>query len=319
MAAVRHMSVVAACVLLLAGCAAQRPPTATTAAELAAPHRVILGKPNSSIKVDADTSVTVPRFIPLSPIGLVAGAAATAIVAGAQMPEAAIRGARRDTLVTALGNTEAVAAEFAGTFNSAFQQAMRDAPGLRSVVFEDFSAAAAAEPSAEAKVFVGRDAVLASNGRALVGRATITYTAGEGAARRSAFRRFAVFSEDVPASSDAEAITAWTADDKRLLRERARSVASELASLVRSVTVDPNSADLDNLPQVQIATSGVAIVLGTTASGQEHTVRLPQRARGRLLRQANGRAVVVMGLGTEADVWTWINVPASAIVSDRMT
>ena len=315
----RQLSIVGASLLLLVGCAAPRPPASPTATDLAAPHRVVFGKPKDIIKIDADTSITVPGFIPLSPIGLVAGMAATAIVAAAQMPGAASRGSRRDALAAALGNTEAAAVEFAGTFNAAFQQAMKEAPGLRTVGFEDFSAAASAEPSAESQVFVGRDAVLTANGRVLVGRATITYTAGEGSGRRSTFRRFAVFSEAVDAASDAEAISAWTVDGQRLLRERARAVASELAALVRSVAVDPASADVDHLPQVRIATSGVGVVLGTTESGQEHTVRLPERARGRLVRQANGRAVVVLGLGKDADVWTWISVPTSAIAPERTT
>ena len=189
-AAVRQLSVAGASLLLLVGCAAPRPPAPPTAAELAAPHRVVFGKAKDAIKVDADTSITVPGFIPLSPIGLVAGLTATAIVTAAQMPGAARRGTRRDELIAALGNTEPAAAEFAQTFNVAFQQAMRDAPALRTVGFEDFSAAATAEPSTESKIFIGRDAVLSANGRALVGRATITYTAGEGPGRRSTFRRF---------------------------------------------------------------------------------------------------------------------------------
>ena len=128
-----------------------------------------------------------------------------------------------------------------------------------------------------------------------------------------------MFSESVDAASDAEAISAWTAGEKGLLRERARSVASELAALIPSVVAHSDSADVDHLPQVRIATPGVALVLGTTESGQEHTVKRPEPDRGSLIRQANGRAVVVLGLGQDADVWTWVSVPASALVSERMT
>lgn len=297
--------------LLLAAACAARPPEPPTAGQIAAPHAVLVDDARPTVPVDVNLDLSRVVGIPLSPVGLIIAAAITAGDAAVNSVTETNRTARREELGARLGETGAVAAEFASRFDAEFRRRMGEVPGLQVARFDRSPRTAQIPPGDGAGLRLYRDAVLTTDGRFLVARATTLHTVGEGAARRGIVRYFVAFSEPVDAPSEEEALDRWTADGGRRMLEQARLLAPELASLIRTAVFSTEVVDLGPISSVRLPTSGVSIMLGSAADGREGAFWMVPRPLSYELRRDASRVVTISLLGRQSTYWTWISMPAS--------
>lgn len=302
--------------LFAVGCASG-PPAPPTAAQLAAPHHVLVDEARATVPVDANLDLSRVTAIPLSPVGLIIAAAVTVGDAAVNSITEANRTARRDELAARLGETGSVSSDFASRFNAEFRQRLAEVPTLQVERFDQAPRGAQIQLGNGASLRLHRDIVLTTDGRFLVARAITMHTVGEGTARRNIVRHFVVFSEPVDAASEEEALGRWTAEDSRLMRDQARPLAAELASLIRLAVFSTEALDLDRMPLRRLPTSGVSIPLGTAQDGREGAFWAAPRPLSYEMRRDVSRVVTVSVLGREANRWTWISLPASLLPVEK--
>lgn len=295
---------------LLAGCAAPRAPGPVSAPERAVPHHVRLSAAATSVGVDADTNVSVPGFIPLSPLGLLVGVAVQAAVVVAQAPGVQTRATRRDALQAALGGTTDPAQAFADVFSAVLEQRLRQTSSLQVASFGREGDLPAPDTTG-GRLSVAHDVMLSQDARMIVARAALQYTAP--GARSSVTRHFLVVSEPIPADSELAAIELWRASDGALLRGRGRAVAEELAALIVDTVFDHEVPDVAALPNIRVTTPGFAYLRGVMRSGEPWTSRLPEQIGAPVIRQAPGRAILLVTVPQELNSWVWVSVPASML------
>lgn len=315
--ALRSLLPVALAAALLAGCAAPQPPPPLTVAERSAAQRVHLNPAREALRVDADTEISVPGFIPLSPLGLLVGVATQVAIAAAQQPGANRRALARDALENALGDTRVAAGDFAAAFDAELQRGIRAQPSVQVVGIEYTTDRRIRDAAAESRLFILRDIMLTSDARMLVARATTFYFPPGPAGRNAATRHFLVYSQPVDAPSDEAAVATWRAADARLLREQGRAIAAELATLVTTTVFAEQAPPMEGLPEVSIAVPSVAVIRDIGSLGTEVSFRTPEAARPRLLSRTADRAVVLLGSPPEAPRWVWISVPGGAVAGAR--
>ncbi|MBP0492240.1 hypothetical protein [Roseomonas indoligenes] len=306
-------------IILLAfvvGCAA-KPPEPPTAAQIAAPHRVVVDEPRPNVPVDVNLDLRRTAFVGLSPAGLLIGAVMTAGDAVVNSITESNRTARRDELAARLGETGPIASDFARQFNEAFKQQLAGVPALRVERFDQAPRGAQVQLGEGAGLQIYRDVVLTTDGRFLVARATTMHTVGEGAARRSIVRYAAAFSRPVNAPSEEEAVARWTADDSRLIREQAGPLAEELASVVRLAVFSTQPLDIERMPSLEIPSTGVSLLVGTAPNGREGAFWAETRSLGYEVSREGSRVVTVSALGRERNRWTWISMPAYLVQAFR--
>ncbi len=300
----------------LVGCAA-KPPEPPTAAQLAAPHRVLVDEPRANVPVDVNLDLSRVAAIPLSPAGLIIAAAVTAGDAVVNSITESNRTARRDELAARLGQTGSVSSDFARQFNAELQQQLAGVPTLHVERFDQAPRGAQVQSGSGTGLRVYRDVVLTTDGRFLVARATTIHTVIDGANQRNVVRHIAVFSDPVDAASEEEAIARWAADGGRLMGEQARPLAVELASVIRLAVFSTQPVELERMPLRRLSTSGVSLLLATSAQGSEAAFWQPSRPLSYELHRDTSRVVSVSLLGRERNRWTWISVPAYLLPIDQ--
>lgn len=295
---------------LLAGCAAPRAPGPVSAPERAAPHHVRVSAGPPSVAIDADTTVVVPGFIPLSPLGLLVGVAVQAATVAAQAPGVHARGSRRDALQAALGGTTDPAQAFADVFSAALEQRLRQTSSLQVASF-GLASELPAPDSTSGRLLVTNDVKLSQDARMIVARAALQYAAP--GTTSLVPRHFLVVSEPISADTEVAAIERWKESDGALLRERGRAVAEELAALIVDTLFHHEIPDVAALPNTRVTTPGFAYLRGRTQAGEAWTARLPEQIRAPVIRQAAGRATLLVAVPPNLDLWIWVSVPASML------
>lgn len=286
---------------LLVGCAA-KPPGPVSAADRAAPHILVSVEPESAIEVDGDTGYTVPGFVATSPAGMIGGLIGQAIVASIEIPAAQRRAERRAALAAALGDTAAGATLFATAFDAELQARLRAVPGLQLR-----PAPADGKPTADVAVItVARSAVVSTDARMLVGRASASHRALNGTGP-TVMRHYLVFSADHGVTGDAAAIEAWRVEGGRLLRERTEEVARELARLVNNQLFELEEQDVQKLRWVRLNTPGAAL------HNMPRTMRLPETTWGYLVNRSADRALLAVPAQNAPDTYVWVSVPVAAV------
>lgn len=267
--------------------------------------------------VDADTSVVVPGFVPLSPLGLLVGAVTTLAVVAVQAPGALSREAEQEALQSAAGETAEVSRQFSDSFRQSLRTALRDVPSLE--IQEVAGRAPAEMKPGRAHLAIAEQLALTPDARMLVARASVYHALGEGQVARGAARRFLVFSPPISAEPGAPAIAAWTAEEGRAMRQQAPMLARELATLIRATVMEPGETPpMETLPQVTLRTPGIGLLMWEGPNGPVTATRLPERTSVYLQRRSGGRSVVVARIFRSSAVyWVWISVPDEVLDADR--
>lgn len=281
------------------------------------PHDLYINDPRSRIVVDADTSVVVPGFVPLSPLGLLVGAVTTLAVVAVQAPGALSREAEQEALQSAAGETAEVSRQFSDSFRQSLRTALRDVPSLQ---VEEVAGRAPSEMKpGRAHLAIAEQLALTPDARMLVARASVYHAVGDEQAARGAVRRFLVFSAPVPAAPGAPAIAAWTAEEGRAMRQQVPVLAQELATLIRTTVMEPGEAPpVEALPQVTLRTPGIGLLMWEGPDGPVTMTRLPERISVYLRRRNAGRSVVIARIfQSSATHWVWISVPDEVLDADR--
>lgn len=314
----RAVVVLTGCLALVA-CAPPQPPPQPTAADLATPHELYVNDPRSRVVVDADTSVMVPGFVPLSPLGLLVGAVTTLAVVAVQAPGALSREAEQEALQAAAGDTSGISRQFSDSFRQSLRTVLRDLPAFEAQEV-DGRPSEAAKPGRRARLSIVEQLAFTADARMLVARASAYHATSEGdGLQRGAARHFLVFSPPIQAAGGATAMAAWTADERRALRQQVPVLAQELATLIRTTALEPGeNLQLEHLPQVVLRTPGIGLALGERGNGPLSLARLPERTTVYLLRRSGGRSVVITQIfRSSATYWVWISVPDQVLEADR--
>ena len=310
------VAVLVGCLSLVA-CAPPQPPPQPTAADLARPHDLYVNDPRPRVTVDADTSVTVPTFIPLSPLGLLVGAVTTLAVVAVQAPGALSREAAQEALQTAAGETAPISREFADSLRQSLRAALRDVPTLE--VQEVAGRPPTEMKPGRARLIITEQLAFTPDARMLVARASVHHARAESADGRNATRQFLVFSSPIQEAPGVPAMNAWVAEEGRALRQQVPVLARELATLIRSAVLDPaETPPMETLPQVTLRTPGIGLIMWEGPNGPASMARLPERISVYLLRRDGGRSVVIARIfRSSASYWVWISVPDEVLEADR--
>lgn len=303
---IRRVLPVLAAAVLLVGCAA-KPPGPVSAADRAAPHVLASTPPEPTIEVDGDTGYTVPGFVATSPAGMIGGLIGQAIVASIEIPAAQRRAERRAALAAALGDTTSTATLFATTFDAELEARLRSVPGLQ--LRPPVAAGGEAKPADDVAVItVARSAVVSTDARMLVGRASASHRA-VGGTGPTVVRHYLVFSADHGVVGDAAAVEAWRVEDGRLPRERTQEVARELARLVNSQLFELEEQDIQKLRWVRMNTPGAGL------HNMPRSMRLTETAWGYLVNRSAERSLLAVPAINSPGTYIWVSVPNAAVPS----
>lgn len=312
------IAVLGSCLALFA-CAPLQPPPQPTAAALAVPHDLHVNDPRPRVVVDADTSVTVPTFIPLSPLGLLVGAVATIAVVAVQAPGALSRGAEQEALQTAASDTSGISRQFSESFRQSLRTALRDLPAFEAEEV-DGRPSVAAKPGHRARLSIVEQLAFTADARMLVARASAYHATSDGdGLQQGVARHFLMFSPPIQAEGGATAMAAWTAEEGRALRQQVPLLAQELATLIRTTALEPGeNLQLERFPQVVLRTPGIGLAVAEGQNGPVSLARLPDRTSVYLLRRSGGRSVLITRIfRSSATYWVWISVPDQVLEADR--